>query len=76
MTFLEKGLQLEPENTICLVYLAVAYSLGDRREDARKTAAKFRKLNPRFSVGSWAKRFKDPGVFARFIGALPKAGLK
>ncbi len=76
IAILEKGLRMQPNNNVCLVNLAAAYGLAGRQEDARKTAAEFLRLNPKFSLEAWAKTYKDPAVQERLIGALRKAGLK
>ena len=76
IAILEKGLRVQPDNTICLLSLAAAYSLAGRQEDARKTAAEFLRLNPKFSVEAYAKLYKDPAVAEQLINALRKAGLK
>ncbi len=76
IAILEKGLRVQPDNNVCLVHLTAAYSQAGRQEDARKTAAEFLRLNPKFSVEAWAKLYKDPAVQERLIGALRKAGLK
>ncbi len=76
VAILEKGLRMQPDNTVCLVNLAAAYGLAGRREDARKTAVKFLSLNPKFSLEAWAKGYKDPAVQEQLINALRQAGLK
>jgi hypothetical protein len=58
------------------MHLAAAYSQAGRQEDAHKTAAEFLRLNPEFSVESYAKIYKDPAVREQLINALHKAGLK
>jgi adenylate cyclase len=73
---LEKGLRVQPDHTICLIQLAATYSLAGRQDDARKTAAEFLRLNPKFSVEALAKLYKDPAVAEQLISALRKAGLK
>jgi adenylate cyclase len=72
----EKGLRVQPDNTACLLQLIAAYSLAGRQEDARKIAAEFLRLNPKFSVEVLAKFYKDPAVAEKLINALRKAGLK
>ena len=63
IAILEKGLRVQPDNAVCLMHLAAAYSLAGRQEDARKTAAEFLRLNPKFSLEAWAKMlYKDPAV--------------
>jgi len=76
IAILEKGLGMQPDNTVCLMNLAAAYGLAGRQEDARKTAAKFLSLNPKFSLEAWAKTYKDPALQERLINALRQAGLK
>jgi adenylate cyclase len=73
---LEKGLRVQPDYIPCLMNLAATYSLAGRQEDARKTAAEFLNLNPKFSVEAYAKLYKDPAVAEQLIDALHKAGVK
>jgi hypothetical protein len=49
-----------------------------REQEARAEAAEVLRLNPKFSVDSYAKRlmFKDQSVTDKFVDALRKAGLK
>ena len=74
----KKGLQVQPDHTFCLLGLTVAYNLDGLHEDARKTAAEYRRLNPKFSLKHFesALPYKDPTVTKRVIDALRKAGLK
>ena len=76
IAILEKGLHVQPNNTVCLVHLVAAYSLADRREDARRTAEEFIRLNPKFLAEVFAKTYKDPAVQEQLINALRQAGLK
>jgi hypothetical protein len=39
-------------------------------------SAQLLRLNPKFSVESYAKQYKDPAVAERFVDALREAGLK
>ncbi|MEW6114203.1 MAG: tetratricopeptide repeat protein, partial [Thermodesulfobacteriota bacterium] len=73
---LEKGLRVQPDHMTCLINLAAAYSQAGRQQDARKTAAEFLRLNPKFSLEAYAKFYKDPAVAEQFTDALRKAGLK
>ena len=73
---LEKGLRVQPDNLPCLVNLAAAYGSAGRHEDARKTAAKLIRVNPKFSVEVFVKRYKDPAAQEELINALRQAGLK
>jgi len=72
---LEKGLRVQPDNTTCLLQLAAAYSQADRQEDASRTAAEFRRLNPKWSLETYAKIYKDPAAAEQLVNALKKAGL-
>ena len=49
-----------------------------REKEARAEAAEVLRINPKFSVDSWAKRlpYKDQSVTDNLINALRKAGLK
>ncbi len=76
IAILEKGLRVQPDHAHCLIHLAATYSQAGRQEDARKTAAEFLGLNPKFSVEAWARRYKDPAVQEQWINALRQAGLK
>jgi adenylate cyclase len=76
IAILEKGLRVQPDNRACLLQLTATYSLAGRQEDARKTAAEFLRLNPKFSVEVMANFYKDPAVAEKLINALRKAGLK
>ncbi len=73
---LEKGLRVQPDNTVCLINLAAAYSQAGRQEDAHKTAAEFLRLTPKFSLETYAKIYKDPVAAEQLTNALRKAGLK
>ncbi len=73
---LEKGLRVQPDHMICLLGLVGAYSVAGRQEDARKTADKFLRLNPNFSVEAIARLYKDPAVADQVTNVLRQAGLK
>jgi hypothetical protein len=49
-----------------------------REKEARAEAAEVLRINPKFSVDSYAKRlpYKDQSEIDKFINALRKAGLK
>ncbi len=74
IAILEKGLRVQPDNTACLIYLTAAYSLAGRQEDARKTAAEFLRLNPKFSVEAFAKNYKDPAVQNNWLMPCARPG--
>jgi adenylate cyclase len=72
-----KSIQRAPDNIIAHLGLAATYSMMGR-EEARSEAAEVLRINPKFSVDSYAKRltFKDQSVTDKYIDALRKAGLK
>jgi len=70
-----KGLQIQPDNTNCLVNLAASYIMAARDKEARKTAAEVLRLNPKISAEPIAKLYKDPAVREQLLDALRKAGL-
>ena len=72
----KKGLRVQPDHPVCLIQLTAAYSQTGRQEDARKTAAEFIRLNPKFRVDHFVKIYKVPAVAERLADALRKAGLK
>jgi adenylate cyclase len=73
-----KAIQRAPDNIIAHLGLAATYSLMSRKEEARSEAAEVLRINPKFSVDSYAKRltFKDQSITDKYIDALRKAGLK
>ena len=74
----KKALQRAPDSLFAHVGLTGTYSLMGREHDARTQAAEVLKVNPKFSVDTWAKRIpcKDQSIVEKFIAALRKAGLK
>jgi adenylate cyclase len=78
VTEYKKSLQRSPDNIFAHLGLTATYSMMGREEEARTEAAEVLRLNPKFSVDSYAKRltFKDQSVTDDFIDALRKAGLK
>jgi tetratricopeptide (TPR) repeat protein len=74
----KKAIQLEPNNIESHRDLTVTYSLMGREKEARAEAAEVLRIDPKFSVGSWAKRspYKDQSETDKVINALRKAGLK
>jgi adenylate cyclase len=49
-----------------------------REKEARAEAAEALRINPKFSIDSWAKTFtyKDQSQQTKIVNALRKAGLK
>jgi adenylate cyclase len=56
--------------------LAATYAHLDRMEEARATAREYLKLDPGFSISTWARteHYADPGELQRFVDGLRKAG--
>jgi adenylate cyclase len=74
----KKALQRAPDNIFAHLGLAATYIMMGREQEAQAEAAEVLRLNPKFSVDSYAKRMtnKDQSVVDNFINALRKAGLK
>jgi adenylate cyclase len=74
----KKAVGLEPNNMIARAFLAIAYSLSGKEEEASIEAKEVMRINPKFSVGKWEKTmpFKNKADKELIIAALRKAGLK
>ena len=74
----KKAIQLAPDNINAHIALAVTYSMMGREKEARAEAAEVLRINPKFSVDSFAKvlPYKDQSQTDKYINALRKAGLK
>jgi TolB-like protein len=74
----KKATSLGPDNLVAHAFLAAAYSLHGREEEARMEAAEVMRINPKFTIDSWAKTipYKNEADRELTIGALRKAGLK
>ena len=74
----KKSLQRAPDNFFAHLGLTGTYSMMGREKEARAEAAEVLRINPKFSVESFAKRltYKNQSVADKFIDALRKAGLK
>jgi adenylate cyclase len=74
----KKSIRRSPDNIFAHLGLTATYSMMGREQEARAEAAEVLRLNPKFSVDSYAKRitFKDQSVTDKFIDGLRKAGLK
>jgi tetratricopeptide (TPR) repeat protein len=74
----KKATSLGPNNLVAHAFLAAAYALHGREEEARLEAAEVLRINPKFLVDSWAKTmpYKNEADKELTIGALRKAGLK
>jgi adenylate cyclase len=58
--------------------MAVTYIMVGREEEARAEAAEVLRINPNFSVDSWARSlvYRDQSETDRVVNALRKTGLK
>jgi adenylate cyclase len=74
----KKALQRAPDHFLAHLGLLVTYSMVGREQEARAEAAEVLRINPKFSVDSFAKRltYKDQSVIDDSVNALRKAGLK
>ena len=74
----KKATSLGPDNLVAHAFLAAAYALHGRQEEARIEAAEVLRINPKFSIDHWAKTmpYKNEADKELTIGALRKAGLK
>jgi len=74
----KKAIQRSPDNILAHVSLASTYSLMGREKQARAEAAEVLRINPKYSLDSFAKSvsYKDQSQKDRLINALRKAGLK
>jgi len=75
---LKKALKRTPDHLLSLIGLTEAYSLADRMEEARVTAAELLRVNPKFSVANLEKKapYKYKADLELAMDAMRKAGLK
>jgi TolB-like protein/cytochrome c-type biogenesis protein CcmH/NrfG len=73
----EEAIRRASKNLLAHVLATVAYSMCGREEEARTTAAEVLSINPKFSLGKFAKKvtYKNQSDKERFVEALRKAGL-
>jgi adenylate cyclase len=73
-----KILQKEPNQLITQLGLTAALIQAGKEDEARAEAAKVLRIDPKFSVESFARRlpYKDQRVIDDLVSALRKAGLK
>ena len=78
MQYYKRLLKDQPDHLTGNIGLTATYSAMGRLEDARAQAAEVLRVNPKFSLGRWAKtlRYKDPADAEQAVDALRKAGLK
>jgi adenylate cyclase len=74
----KKSVQREPNNIIAHIGLAETYIKMGREKEARAEAAEVLRINPKFSLDSFAKMIpaKDQSVIDENMNTLRKAGLK
>jgi adenylate cyclase len=74
---LKKAISLSPDSLYPHIGLATTYSLAGRDEEARSEVSEVLRIQPKFSLQSFAKRvaFKNKADIDRIVGALRKAGL-
>jgi tetratricopeptide (TPR) repeat protein len=73
----KKALQREPNLQFPYIHMAISYIRLGREGEARAAAAEILRVNPKFSLESYAKMlpFKKP-VADRVVEDLREAGLK
>jgi adenylate cyclase len=74
----KKSLLRSPDNVLAHLGLAVTYNMMGQEQEARAEAAEVLKINPNFSLDSYAKtlRYKDQSENDKIVDSLRKAGLK
>jgi adenylate cyclase len=74
----KKAIQIAPDNVHAHANLAVAYSMMGREKQARAEAAEVLRINPKYSVDSFAKNhpYKDRSQTDKVVNAMREAGLK
>ena len=74
----KKALRIAPNNIMAHIGLAGTYSLLGHDEEARAEAEEVLRINPKFSLESYAKTlpYKNQLLIGRLVEALRKAGLK
>ena len=74
----KKANQLAPDRSDTDASLVVTYSMMGREKEARAEAAAVLRINPKFSVDSFAQNslYKDQSETDKVVNALRKAGLK
>ncbi|HZV82543.1 MAG TPA: tetratricopeptide repeat protein, partial [Geobacteraceae bacterium] len=75
----KKAIQLAPNDISAHLGLAATYTHMGREQEARAEAAEVLRINPKFSLDSYAKSLsgiKDRSRIDNYINALRHAGLK
>ena len=78
VTQYKKALRVAPESILAHLGLAATYNLMGRDAEARAEAEEILRINPKFSVGTYAKSVshKNQAKLDGYIEALRRAGLK
>jgi adenylate cyclase len=73
----KRALKVSPKFLPGHVYITACYSSMGRDEEATAAAQEVLRLNPKFTIESWAKRlnYKDKADIEREVAALQMAGL-
>jgi tetratricopeptide (TPR) repeat protein len=73
----KKALRISPNYLSAHAFLAACYSSLDRQAEAAAAAKEVLRINPKFSLESYAKRlpYKNKTDIERYLAALRKAGL-
>ena len=73
----KKAIQLQPDDMFSHLYLAICYVELGRKEDAREEATQVLRINPKFSVTTYAEHtpHQDPTAKQRLIEGMRSAGL-
>ena len=74
----KKAVHMNPDYLVARAFLAASYSSLDRQEEAAAEAREVLRINPKFTLDSYAKTlpYKNKADIERYIVALRKAGLK
>ena len=74
----KKAIQKAPDDLIARIIFIQAYSLAGQQEEAQKEAEEVLRINPNFSLESYAKTlgYKNQAYTDRVIATLRAAGLK
>jgi adenylate cyclase len=77
MNAAHKAVELSPNNIFAHLLLVLTYSMADRGEKARHAAAEVLRIQPNFTVESFANRlpYKDPVNVERMVKLWRNAGL-
>ena len=72
---LKKAIQIAPDNFPAHLHLAATYSMMGREKEARAEGAEVLRINPKFSLDSYAKKlaYKDQSQADKLIDALRKS---